>query len=751
MNTQIRHLRHYGDISFKNRTKIGRVPDDFTVNSPVGICMDNFNNIWLCDTGNNRVLILDAKLQNILHIITTAPKRIKDEKDTHLLLPFHVYQHPEKNQMLLSDMGNKRIVTFDYSFKNDCYTMSDVKSFGCIDDGITDYKKHEDDTVSSLPFPLDDPNGITMTRAKDNKWYIYVNDEFQYDPKDPRQRNRCVKFTEDGKFVDDFRSVTDDSGKTHDLIWPQGLASDGDGNIYIANTGCYNIVKCHYDKNTLKSSILLHSFGDPNGLGSLNILRSINVIDDKAFIPDQKANSISVYDLHTDKQIFITGIIPTWDHQEFEDRTISDFMFTTLEDNSFQSPYQICKGEKEGIYFITEPLISRVIKVEIPTFEKDCSAIIRRTLGDRRNLVEKDRTKSQFNSISSVIGLDAKFPPSPSADTALPDYLKFNPFYQWYKGASDAGVTMYESWYDNIFRTFFPTRLEEIKHTTYNVDAGNWLIKAYSEFSGDFHQETKVMKGIFIPGDIGITAYHPKRPLPGQICPKTPLLFVTNFTISAVTIYQFTPAGKLVNYGIPFGYRGNNDFGAMLGPQGLSINADGEIYIADSLNHRISKWQILPTGQVVFIKNFGWEGTETCPKEENFYPTDVAIDHSNRVFVTDQFNNKLRVFDRDGNCLWCYGTKGYCNEHNLAEKYDNFILPASLSVDGDHLIVNDLVNRFLKVFVIKEDGLEFLTGKALFKDLPENGGVWMPYLIYAHDHKIYVPDTTYNVVNVYEY
>ncbi len=121
------------------------------------------------------------------------------------------------------------------------------------------------------------------------------------------------------------------------------------------------------------------------------------------------------------------------------------------------------------------------------------------------------------------------------------------------------------------------------------------------------------------------------------------------------------------------------------------------------------------------------------------------------MFVTDQFNNKIRVFDRDGKCLWCYGVKGYCDEHNIEEKYDNFILPASLGIDDDRLVVNDLVNRFLKVFRIEEDGLEFMTGKALFKNSPENGGVWMPYLIYAHDRQIYVPDTTYNVVNVYEY
>ena len=33
----------------------------------------------------------------------------------------------------------------------------------------------------------------------------------------------------------------------------------------------------------------------------------------------------------------------------------------------------------------------------------------------------------------------------------------------------------------------------------------------------------------------------------------------------------------------------------------------GEIYIADSLNNRISMWQIQPTGYVAFRKYFRWQ------------------------------------------------------------------------------------------------------------------------------------------------
>jgi len=57
----------------------------------------------------------------------------------------------------------------------------------------------------------------------------------------------------------------------------------------------------------------------------------------------------------------------------------------------------------------------------------------------------------------------------------------------------------------------------------------------------------------------------------------------------------------------------------------------------------------------------------------------------------------------------------------------------------------------LKVFEIGEDSLEFITGRACFNEHPKDGGLWMPFFIYAAKGQVYVPDTTFNVVSVFEY
>ncbi|MBK7001960.1 MAG: hypothetical protein IPH35_18940 [Rhodoferax sp.] len=56
------------------------------------------------------------------------------------------------------------------------------------------------------------------------------------------------------------------------------------------------------------------------------------------------------------------------------------------------------------------------------------------------------------------------------------------------------------------------------------------------------------------------------------------------------------------------------------GPQGIAVNDQGEIFVADSLGHRVVKWRLLQTGLPVFCKQFSWrKGTDA-----DFTPSDIA-------------------------------------------------------------------------------------------------------------------------------
>lgn len=79
----------------------------------------------------------------------------------------------------------------------------------------------------------------------------------------------------------------------------------------------------------------------------------------------------------------------------------------------------------------------------------------------------------------------------------------------------------------------------------------------------------------------------------------------------------------------------------LLGPRGLAVDrVHGWVFVADTLNHRISKWDLNGT----HLLNFGTGGT--APGEFN-QPHDVAVGFS-YVYVADTENNRVQKFDPDG-------------------------------------------------------------------------------------------------------
>src|SRR5262249_38898040 len=116
----IEYITSYGELAQKGVHR-GRLPVDFTMNSPVGIARDLLGRVWVCDTGNSRVLVFSASLNELLHEIhETRPEGA--DKATSLLMPFHLCPHPEQNLMYFTDMGNGRVVV--YAYDEDSVTFS---------------------------------------------------------------------------------------------------------------------------------------------------------------------------------------------------------------------------------------------------------------------------------------------------------------------------------------------------------------------------------------------------------------------------------------------------------------------------------------------------------------------------------------------------------------------------------------------------------------------------------------------------
>lgn len=108
-------------------------------------------------------------------------------------------------------------------------------------------------------------------------------------------------------------------------------------------------------------------------------------------------------------------------------------------------------------------------------------------------------------------------------------------------------------------------------------------------------------------------------------------------------------------------------------PAGVFVN-DSLIAVVDFYNHRII---LQDENEVMIIGNEGHK------KGELYYPTDVAL-VNDKIYVADAYNNRVQVFDYNGNVLKVIGNK------------DKINVATGIEVTGDNIFVTDFEgNRIL--------------------------------------------------------
>ena len=172
----------------------------------------------------------------------------------------------------------------------------------------------------------------------------------------------------------------------------------------------------------------------------------------------------------------------------------------------------------------------------------------------------------------------------------------------------------------------------------------------------------------------------------------------------------------------------------LLRPTGIAINKNEKrLYVVDTVGHRIDVFDL--SGSRLF--SIGKRGAQDG---EFNYPTHVAIDSAGDLYVMDSMNFRVQIFDKDGKYLTQFGGNG--------TSISQFMKPKGIAVDSEkHIWVSDSIRNSVQVFD--------RTGRLLliFGRLGTDAGQFdIPTGLFIDDmDKLYVSDTYNYRVQMFQY
>jgi len=171
---------------------------------------------------------------------------------------------------------------------------------------------------------------------------------------------------------------------------------------------------------------------------------------------------------------------------------------------------------------------------------------------------------------------------------------------------------------------------------------------------------------------------------------------------TAHTIHKVTPAGEvttLAGSSLSYGSAdGTGSAARFYYPSGVALDASGNVYVADRYNYTIRK--ITPAGEVTTLAGSAGNGgtADGTGSTARFYsPWDVAVDSDGNVYVADSDKHTIRKVTPAGVVTTLAGLAGTSGSTDGTGNAARFYYPRGLGVDNDgNVYVADTYNHTIR-------------------------------------------------------